>query len=82
MSTTVSPCEGSYFPFPLVSIHSKLLLVDKESVITTFFFSSPVIVNGEENFPVTTHEFKGIGDVADKGFGTVVAPAGAWPDEE
>jgi len=34
------------------------------------------------NFPVTTHEPAGIGDVLANGFGTVVAFAGACPEEE
>ena len=32
------------------------------------------------NLPVTTQEPDGIGDAAAIGFGTVVAPAGAWPE--
>ena len=64
------------------SIHSKLLFVERESVTTTFFFSIPDITSGVLNFPVTTQEFKGIGDVDAIGLGTVVAPAGAWPEDE
>ncbi|WP_344815671.1 hypothetical protein [Flavobacterium cheonanense] len=52
-------------------------MVESEIVTTTFFFSNPVISSGLLNFPVTTHEVKGIGDVAAIGLGTVVAPAGA-----
>ena len=43
--------------------------------------SVPVIVSlPGANAAVTTHEPCGIGDVANKGFTTVVAPSGACPD--
>ena len=46
------------------------------------FVSFPVISNAPDaNAPVTTHDPCGMGDVANSGFTTVVAPSGACPDE-
>ena len=41
--------------------------------------SLPVTINGVANCAVTTQEPCGIGEVANIGLGTVVAPGGAWP---
>jgi len=78
MSTTASPAEGSKYPSPL-SAHSKLLLVDTDTVTTMSCVSFPVMTRGCANAAVTTQEPCGIGEVAKMGLGTVVAPAGAWP---
>ena len=77
MSTTFSPSDGSNFPSTITSCHSKLLLMDSESVIVISLVSFPVITKLLANLPVTTQEPGGIEEVADKGFGTVVAPDGA-----
>ena len=45
--------------------------------MVTSLVSFPVITKLVGNFPVTTQEPAGIGDVEASGFGTVVAPAGA-----
>src|SRR5258707_6306647 len=79
MSTTVSPTSGSNFPSAFTSIHSKLLLVERETTTITSFVSLPVIVNEEPNCPVTTQEPAGMGEDETIGLGTVVAPAGALP---
>lgn len=80
ISTTWSPFEGSKVPGPDTSLHSKLLLVDKETTIVISEVSEPVITSGDANCPVTTQEPAGMGDVANNGFGTVVAPGGACPE--
>ncbi len=80
ISTTWSPFEGSKVPGPDTSLHSKLLLVDKETTIVISEVSEPVITSGDANCPVTTQEPAGMGDVANNGLGTVVAPAGACPE--
>ena len=77
ISTTWSPLSGSKVPLPSGSVHSKLLLVDNETTIVISDDSVPVTCNADANFPVTTQEPAGTGDVANIGFGTVVAPAGA-----
>ena len=82
ISITSSPIDGSYLPSPVSSFHSKLLFIDNDNVIVMSLFSRPVISNGVSNFPVTTHDPSGVGEVAFIGFGTVVALAGACPDEE
>ena len=41
------------------------------------FVSFPFICNGELKSPVKTQESYGIGEEANNGLGTVVAPAGA-----
>ena len=79
MSTTSSPIDGSYFPSAFTSCHSKLLLIDNESVTTTSWVSFPVITKLLANFPVTKQEPAGNGDVEAMGFGTVVAPSGDCP---
>src|SRR5258707_13544794 len=79
MSTTVSPASGSNIPSTFTSIHSKLLLVERETTTITSFVSFPVIVIEEPNCPVTTHEPAGMGEDDTIGLGTVVAPAGACP---
>jgi hypothetical protein len=55
-----------------MSLHSKLLLVDKLIFTVMSLVSFPEIVNGVGKFPVTTQLPFGIGDVAEIGFGTVV----------
>ncbi len=60
ISTTVSPAVGSYFPSAVISVHSKLLLVDKEIVNTTSSVSLPVTV---KPLPALTQEPAEIGDV-------------------
>ena len=62
MSTTESngafefnPSIGSYKPSLFLSSHSKLLLVDKETVTIMSFVSLPVIVIGDVNLPTTMH---------------------------
>jgi hypothetical protein len=84
MSTTFSPIDGSYFPSAVISCHSKLLFIESDKVMVTSRVSLPFMTKLLEKFPVTTHEFKfrGIGEVASIGFGTVVVPAGACPEEE
>src|SRR5215204_5061787 len=65
----------------MISCHSKLLLVDRETSITISEASVPVIVSlPGANAAVTTHDPAGIGDDANNGFTTVVAPSGACPD--
>ena len=57
-------------------------MMESDKATTTFLVSDPVIVRGVVNFPVTTRDPAGIGDVAANGFGTVVALAGACPEVE
>jgi hypothetical protein len=73
---------GSYFPSAVTSCHSKLWLIESERVTTTSLVSFPVMTKSSANWPVTTHDPAGIGDVAASGFGTVVAFAGACPSAE
>ena len=81
MSTIVSPLRGSHLLSGLTSIHSKLLLVDKDTTTTISSVSLPVIFSFPPlKGPVTTHEPGGMGDVASIGLTTVVAPCGAWPE--
>ena len=63
-------------------LDEKAWFIESESVTTTSLVSVPVMVKGVANCPVTTHDPAGIGDVAAIGFGTVVAFAGACPEEE
>lgn len=80
MFTTFSPINGSHKPSFTTSTHSELLLVESETVTTISLVSLPVIFNGAPlNMAVTTQEPTGMGEVADNGFTTVVAPAGACP---
>ena len=58
---------------------TQALLVDKEMITFIFEVSFPDMTSGAANLPVTTHDPAGIGEDANKGFGTVVAPAGACP---
>src|SRR5262245_45799349 len=76
--TTESPSSGSKIPLRFLSFHSKLLLVESETIILISFVSFPVIVNGVVNGPVTTQEPGGMGEVDAIGLGTVVA--GASPE--
>lgn len=82
MSTTFSPIDGSYFPSAVISCHSKLLFIESDNVMVTSRVSLPLMTKLLEKFPVTTHEPWGIGEVDAIGFGTVVAFAGACPEEE
>ena len=77
--STAKSLGGSKVPGPECSSHSKLLLVDNETMMVMSEVSLPVITNGLANFPVTRQEPAGMGEVANNGLGTVVAPAGACP---
>ena len=70
---------GSYLLLPSVSVHSKLLLVDKDTSMLISLVSVPLTTSGLAKTPVTTQEPGGTGEEADSGLGTVVAPAGACP---
>jgi hypothetical protein len=74
MSTTFSnnPGPTSHFPLPLESVHSKLLFVESDIFSVILLVSLPVMVNGLANWPVTTQDPGGIGDVDANGLGTVV----------
>ena len=82
ISTTASPFKGSNVLLPSASIHSKLLLMESETIMVISEVSFPVITNGAANWPVTRHEPAGIGEDANIGLGTVVAPAGACPERK
>src|ERR1700730_9627727 len=81
ISVTVSPFDGSHLPSATISFHSKLLLVENETSITMSFVSFPVMTSFPgTNAAVTTQDPAGMGEVANKGFTTVVDPSGAWPE--
>ena len=51
MSTTVSPLMGSKTLSPSSSVHSKLLVVLRDTSITTSAVSLPVTVSGTGSHP-------------------------------
>ena len=80
MSTGTSPMSGWNHPSATTSFHSKLRLMDMETVTVTSFVSFPLMSKGSLNAAVTTQEPEGMGEVLKMGLGTVMAPGGACPD--